>query len=61
VHKLTVTHTILSRRRVDARDPQTAKIALARTPVTVCIPQGLHHRLIGTPKQAMFRPTLALG
>ena len=50
VHEVRVGQTLLARCRVDAGDPQTTEVALADTPVPVCVPQR--------PLDLFFRATI---
>src|SRR5690606_4029255 len=52
---------VLPGRGVDTRNPQAAHFTTAHAPVAISVPVGLHHRLIGSPKELAARAPLALG
>ena len=61
VHELAVADAILTCRRIDAGDPKPPKITLAVAPITIGIPQRLHHRFVGTPEETALGSSLSLG
>src|SRR5699024_2763564 len=61
VHELAVGNTQFLGACIDAGDPQTAEIALARTPVAIGILTRLEHRLPGDPVAAAAGAVVALG
>src|SRR6202050_1491752 len=61
VHQLRVAHVVKTRRRVDARDPQPAKVTLAVAPVAVGVRVGLQQGLLGAPVVGVRLAAKALG
>src|SRR6476620_6383182 len=47
VHELAVAEAVLAGRRVDARDPEAAEVALAVAPIAVRVGVRLHQRFLG--------------
>jgi len=61
VDEAIVGQAVLSRRRVDARDPQTPQIASSLSPVSIGIPLGLHPGFVSPAKQFMARRVIPFG
>lgn len=47
--------------RIDARNPQRAKLAAALATVTIGIPEALHHRFLSVAEELAARQELAFG
>src|SRR5438445_8248388 len=60
VHQLVVRQPRLAGRRVDARDPQLAHLALAAAAVTERVGEGVQDRLVGGSKQQLLGKPEAL-
>ncbi len=56
VHEGVVRDAVLPRRRVDARDPEPAHVALALLAIAVRVGERVHHRLVGGLEQPAVRP-----
>src|SRR6266581_3655200 len=61
VHESRVCHAVLAHGRVDARDPESAKLALALLAVTVGILPRLHHRFLGDVENIAATAAESLG
>src|SRR5579864_6746122 len=54
VHELVVGQPRLSRRCVDARDPEAAHLALAPPAIAKCVSKGVQHGLVGGTKKQLL-------
>src|SRR5690606_37855261 len=61
VHEATVGQPVHPRGRVDARDPQTAEVALLVAAIAIGVPVRLHHGLVGAAEQLGACSPLTLG
>src|SRR5438445_13536442 len=61
VHQLAVGQSRLPRGGIDACDPELPHLALAAAPVSVCVREGVKHRLVGGAKEQLLRGPKALG
>src|SRR5256885_9151565 len=61
VHESRVRHAVLAYSRVDARDPECAKLTFALLAVTVGILPRLHHRFLGDVEDVAATAAESLG
>ncbi len=61
MHQARIGRAVLSRRRVDARDPEAPKIALATFTVGVRVHPRLHHDFLRVCEEARPGAVVALG
>src|SRR4030095_3569050 len=61
VHEHAVAHAELADRRVDARDPQRAELALLGAAVAVLVLARLHDRLLGDLEHVVAAAAVTLG